>query len=125
MAEPPRVLNLADLHATFDAPWSPKRIGRVDNYDVKLAKGEGRFAWHAHQDEDELFFITSGILRIDFEDRDPVRLHSGEMTIIPKGVRHQPVVELGPVHILLFEKAGVVNMGDAEAGDLTQSIEDI
>lgn len=121
----PRVLNLADLHAQFDAPWSPKRIGRVDDYDVKLAKAEGEFAWHAHEHEDELFFVTQGVLRIDFEDQEPVRLRPGEMTVIPKGLRHRPVAEDAPVHILLFEKAGVVNSGDAEAGDLTQTIEDI
>ena len=120
-----RVLNIADLHAQFDAPWSPKRIGRVDDYEVKLAKAEGEFAWHAHENEDELFFITQGVLRIDFEDREPVRLTAGEMTIIPKGVRHRPVAEEAPVHILLFERAGVVNTGDAEAGDLTQVIEDL
>ncbi len=121
----PRVLNIADLHAQFDAPWSPKRIGRLDDYEIKLAKAEGEFAWHAHKNEDELFFVTQGVLRIDFEDREPVRLRPGEMTIIPKGVRHRPVAEDAPVHILLFERAGVVNTGDAEAGDLTQVIEDL
>ena len=121
----PRVINLADAHAQFDAPWSPKRIARVDDYEVKLAKGEGSFAWHAHTDEDELFFVTSGVLRIEIEHEEPVVLKAGDLTVIPKGVRHRPVVEEGPVHILLIERAGVVNTGDAEAGDLTQSVEDL
>ena len=121
----PSVLNIDELHAQFDAPWSPKRIGKVDDYEIKLAKAEGEFAWHAHENEDELFFITKGVLRIDFEDRESLRLEAGEMTVIPKGVRHRPVAEEAPVHILLFERAGVVNTGDAEAGDLTQQIEDL
>lgn len=121
----PKVLNLADLHSRFDAPWSPKRIGTVDNYEIKLAKAEGEFAWHAHETEDELFFVTQGVLRIDIEDGEPVRLKPGEITIIPKGLRHRPVAEEAPVHILLFERAGVINTGDAEAGDLTQHIEDL
>jgi mannose-6-phosphate isomerase-like protein (cupin superfamily) len=121
----PRVINLNDAHKRFDAAWSPKRIARVDDYEVKLAKGEGSFAWHAHADEDELFYVTSGRLRIELEGDEPVVLGPGDLTVIPKGVRHRPVVEAGPVHILLFERAGVVNTGDAEAGDLTQIIEDL
>lgn len=121
----PRVVNLDQAHQRFDAPWSPKRIARVDGYEVKLAKGEGSFAWHDHADEDELFYVTSGRLRIELEDEEPVVLGPGDLTVIPKGMRHRPVVEAGPVHILLFERAGVVNTGDAETGDLTQTIEDL
>jgi mannose-6-phosphate isomerase-like protein (cupin superfamily) len=120
-----RVVNLDQAHQRFDAPWSPKRIARVDGYEVKLAKGEGSFAWHSHADEDELFYVTSGRLRIELEDDEPVVLGPGDLTVIPKGMRHRPVVEVGPVHILLFERAGVVNTGDSDAGDLTQTIEDL
>ncbi|MGJ3233113.1 MAG: cupin domain-containing protein [Oceanicaulis sp.] len=122
---PPKVINLAAAHARFSEPWSPRRIARVDGYEVKLAKGEGSFAWHAHEHEDELFYVTAGVLRIEIEGAEPVRLTPGDLTVIPKGVRHRPVVEEGPVSILLFEKAGVVNTGDAEARDLTQEIVDL
>ena len=121
----PKVINLDAAHARFSEPWSPRRIARVDDYEVKLAKGEGAFAWHAHQDEDELFYVTAGVLRIELEGEDPIRLRAGDLTIIPKGVRHRPVVEEGPVSILLIEKAGVVNTGDAQAGDLTQALVDL
>lgn len=121
----PKVVNLSQAHARFSEPWSPRRIARVDDYEVKLAKGEGSFAWHAHEHEDELFYVTEGVLRIEIENAEPVRLQPGELTVIPKGVRHRPVVEEGPVSLLLFERAGVVNTGDAEAGDLTQEIVDL
>jgi mannose-6-phosphate isomerase-like protein (cupin superfamily) len=121
----PRVVNLADAHSKFDEPWSPKRIARVDGYEVKLAKGEGGFAWHAHVDEDELFYVTKGVLRIEIENGEPLVLHPGDLTVVPKGLRHRPVVQQGPVEILLFERAGVVNTGDAGAGDLTQTVEDL
>jgi mannose-6-phosphate isomerase-like protein (cupin superfamily) len=121
----PKVINLDAAHGRFAEPWSPRRIARVDDYEVKLAKGEGEFAWHAHQDEDELFYVTAGVLRIEIEGEDPIRLGPGDLTVIAKGVRHRPVVEEGPVSILLIEKAGVVNTGDAEAGDLTQTLVDL
>ncbi|MBI1233250.1 MAG: cupin domain-containing protein [Alphaproteobacteria bacterium] len=120
----PPVLNLAEKHATFTETWSPKRIARLDDYEVKLAKAEGEFVWHHHAHEDELFLVTQGRLRIEIENADPAILGPGEMTVIPKGVRHRPVVEEGPVHMLLLERAGVVNTGDA-GGDLTAVVEDI
>ncbi|MEQ8433974.1 MAG: cupin domain-containing protein [Oceanicaulis sp.] len=121
----PKVINLDAAHARFSEPWSPRRIARVDDYEVKLAKGEGAFAWHAHQHEDELFYVTEGVLRIEIEGEDAIRLRAGDLTVIPKGVRHRPVVEEGPVSLLLIEKAGVVNTGDAQAGDLTQALVDL
>ncbi|MCF8879086.1 cupin domain-containing protein [Hyphobacterium sp. SN044] len=120
----PPVLNLADKHAAFTETWSPKRIARLDDYEVKLAKAEGEFVWHHHEQEDELFLVTKGRLRIEIENANPAILGPGDMTVIPKGVRHRPVVEEGPVHMLLLERAGVVNTGDA-GGDLTAVVEDI
>lgn len=120
----PPVLNLAEKHAQFTETWSPKRIARLDEYEVKLAKAEGEFIWHHHENEDELFLVTKGRLRIEIENADPAILGPGEMTVIPKGVRHRPVVEEGPVHMLLLERAGVVNTGDA-GGELTAVVEDI
>ena len=121
----PKVVNLAQAHQGFEALWSPKRVARVDDYDVKLAKAEGAFIWHAHAEEDELFLVTSGVLRIEIEGGDPLVLHPGDMTVIPRGMRHRPVVEDGPVHMLLLERAGVVNTGDAGESDLTAVVEDL
>jgi len=123
MTTPP-VLNLADKHSRFSDIWSPKRIARLDDYEVKLAKAEGEFVWHHHEDEDELFLVTKGRLHIEIENAEPAILGPGEMTVIPKGVRHRPVVEEGPVHMLLLERGSVVNTGDA-GGDLTAVVEDI
>jgi mannose-6-phosphate isomerase-like protein (cupin superfamily) len=118
-------INIAEKHSRFDAPWSPKRIAKVDNYDVKLAKGEGAFDWHKHDEEDEMFLVTQGILKIEIEGQDDVVLNPGEFCVIPKGVRHHPVCIEEPVHIMLFEKAGVTNTGDNQDSDLTQELVDL
>ncbi|MEE2524930.1 cupin domain-containing protein [Hyphobacterium sp. HN65] len=120
-----RTINIAEKHAQFDAPWSPKRVAKVDNYDIKLAKGEGEFAWHKHDEEDEMFLITKGVLRIEIEGQDDVVLGPGEFCVIPKGVRHHPVCVEAPVHIMLFERAGVTNTGDNPDSDLTQELVDL
>ena len=44
--------------------WSPKVVGRVNDQYVKVAKVHGQLAWHKHDDEDELFQVVRGRLRI-------------------------------------------------------------
>lgn len=120
-----KTISLVEKHSQFEAPWSPKRIATVDGYDIKLAKAEGYFDWHKHDDDDEMFFISRGLLEIEIEGQDPVILGPGELCVIPKGLRHRPIAKTDEVHIMLFEKAGVTNTGDNPDSDLTQTIEDI
>lgn len=118
-------ISLAEKHAAFSEYWSPKRIARLDDYELKLAKGSGRFDWHKHDNEDEMFLVTQGELVIEIEHQDPITLGPGELCVIPKGVRHRPIAETGDVHILLIERAGVVNTGDNADSDLRQEIVDL
>ena len=50
-----KVINLKEKFDLFTEQWSPKIIGQLNGQDVKLAKLEGEFVWHAHANEDELF----------------------------------------------------------------------
>tara|TARA_R110000868_G_scaffold152566_1_gene377720 strand:+ start:2417 stop:2788 length:372 start_codon:yes stop_codon:yes gene_type:complete len=118
-------ISLVAKHALFDDVWAPKRVAKLDNYEVKLAKGTGSFDWHAHIDADELFLVTRGNLRIEIDGQEPVLLGPGELCVIPKGIRHRPVCLTDEVHLMLLEKAGIVNTGDNPDSDLTQTIEDI
>ena len=64
-------MDKVNLLAAFDAVtdiWSPKVVGRVNDHYVKVAKLRGELAWHRHDDEDELFQVVRGRLRIQFED---------------------------------------------------------
>jgi len=77
-------------------------------------KIEGDFVWHKHDDEDEVFIVLDGGFRMDFRDRS-VEVSAGEMIIVPKGVEHKPFAET-ECQVMLIERAGVVNTGDAPAG---------
>ena len=111
-------VNLAEKFSLFDDRWSPKLVGELDDYDIKLAKLEGEFVWHKHDGDDELFLVVDGRLTIDFRDRT-VDLAAGEFLVVPKGVEHRPRAEC-ECRVLLLERAGVVNTGDAPAGALTR-----
>jgi mannose-6-phosphate isomerase-like protein (cupin superfamily) len=111
-------VNLAEKFALFDDRWSPRLVGGLDDYDIKLVKLEGELVWHKHDDEDELFLVVNGRMSIDFRDRT-VDLAQGEFLVIPKGVEHRPRAER-ECQVLLLERAGVLNTGDAPAGALTR-----
>jgi mannose-6-phosphate isomerase-like protein (cupin superfamily) len=101
--------------------WSPKVIGKVNDQLLKAAKIKGQLVWHAHDNEDELFHIVKGSMRIEFED-GVVPLHEGDILTIPKGVRHNPVAD-EECWILLIEPASTKHTGD-EMTPLTRSIEE-
>ncbi len=103
-------INLAEKFAAFDEAWTPKVIGAVNDFDVKLVKIHGAFVWHKHDEEDELFFVVKGRLTIKLRDGD-VGLDAGEMFIVPRGVEHMPVAE-GEAQVLLFERRGTINTGN-------------
>ena len=121
-------VNLAAAFATFSEPWSPRIVGELNGQHVKLARAEGEFVWHHHEDVDELFLIVDGALDMHLRDPDGaervVPLTTGEFLIVPRGVSHKPVARAGGAHLLLFEPTGTRNTGNV-VGDYTVEAEDL
>lgn len=90
--------------------WSPRVVAKVDDAYVKIAKVHGSLAWHSHDNEDELFLILKGHLCIEMENGS-VELNEGDMFVVPKGVRHNPVAE-SECHIMLIERKSTLHTGD-------------
>jgi mannose-6-phosphate isomerase-like protein (cupin superfamily) len=115
-------VNLDEKLAQFDDLWSPKIVGRLNDYDIQVAKAQGEFVWHEHAHTDEFFLVLKGRLVIQMRDGD-VELGPGELFVVPKGVEHCPRSDDG-VEALLIEPTGTVNTGTA-GGDMTAVKEDI
>jgi len=107
-----KVVSPKTVAAALTELWSPRVIGELDDAYVKVAKLLGSLAWHSHASEDEMFFILKGHLRIEMEDGS-VELDEGQMFVIPKGVRHNPVAE-NECHILLIERKTTLHTGDVQ-----------
>ena len=101
--------------------WSPRVIAELDDSFVKVAKVQGSLTWHSHDNEDELFYILKGSLRIEMEDRT-VMLSQGDAFVVPKGVRHNPVAER-ECHIMLIERKNTLHTG-SEITNKTRSLAD-
>lgn len=104
-------VNLSTALATFDEPWRPRIIGQFQNAKVQLAKFEGDFVWHQHDDSDDFFLVLDGTMLLDLPDQT-LELSAGDLFIVPAGTQHRPRA-IGQVHVLNLEIAGTVNTGDA------------
>ena len=103
-------VRISDKLTQIHEYWTPKIIGELNGQQVKLAKLRGSFTWHHHQNEDELFLVWRGVLKLMLRT-GTVTLNPGEFFIVPKGVEHKPVAE-EEVHLLMFEPASTLNTGN-------------
>lgn len=106
-------INLKQKFTLFNDHWSPKTIGELNGQSVKIAKVKGEFVWHDHLNEDELFMVVKGSLKIHLED-DTINLEEGELYIVPKGQKHKPVAE-EECWIMLFEPIETKHTGSEES----------
>jgi len=104
-----KVVSPTQAAAALTELWSPRVIGEVDDAYLKVAKVQGSLAWHSHDQEDELFLVLKGHLRIELE-AGAVELDEGELFVVPKGVRHNPVAEQ-ECHLLLIERKSTLHTG--------------
>jgi mannose-6-phosphate isomerase-like protein (cupin superfamily) len=108
-------VNLAEKFARFDETWSPKIVGQLNDFHVKLVKLDGEFVWHHHDTEDELFLVIDGELTMHYRDDANERCEvfgPNEFLIVPHGVEHKPVAAPG-TKLLLLEPKTTVNTGNA------------
>ena len=103
-------VDLSAALARVTEHWQPCVVGELNGQHVKLAKLQGEFIWHHHEDEDEMFLVLDGELTLEFRDRSVI-LRKGQFLVVPRGVEHRPVAER-EAHILLFEPASTLNTGN-------------
>jgi|SRR5215210_1200909 len=116
-------VNLKQKLASFTDHWSPKVVAELNGQHVKLAKFQGPFIWHHHDDEDELFLVVKGRFRMELRDGD-IWLEEGDFLVVPRGVEHRPVAE-EEVHVMLFEPASTLNTGNVENDRTVRDLERI
>jgi len=118
-ANPDTPVNLSQALASFTDIYSPRIVGRVNDYDIRIAHARGEHVWHVHDDTDEFFLVLDGqfdvSLREDGSERT-VTLRAGEIFVVPRGTEHKPSSPGGS--ILMFEPAGTLTTGDRHEGDV-------
>jgi mannose-6-phosphate isomerase-like protein (cupin superfamily) len=105
-----QTVNLNEKFSKFTNYCNPRILGEVNDCHVKAVKLKGEFLWHHHENEDELFLVVKGTLRMKFRDREAI-VGEGEFIIVPRGVEHMPVAD-EEVHIVLIEPKSTLNTGN-------------
>lgn len=104
------VINIASKMDQVKELWTPKIIEQMNDYHIKVAKFEGEFTWHSHEDTDEVFIVVEGKMSIMFRDSQ-VDLQTGDLFVVDRGVEHKPFASQ-VCKVLLIEPKGTVNTGD-------------
>lgn len=117
----PAVRNVHQELSTVRELWSPRILGQVNDQYLKVARVQGELTWHQHDDEDELFLVLTGELKIEYE-HGSVTLGPGDFHVVPKGTQHNPVAA-EVCEILLIETITTAHTGAKQIGK-TRSIEE-
>lgn len=104
-------VSLKEAFGLFNDHWNPKIAGEINDSCVKLVKLTGKFDWHHHDEEDELFLVVSGRLRMGLHTGD-IDLEQGEFIIVPKGIEHCPEALTHECSVLLLEPKSTLNTGN-------------
>jgi mannose-6-phosphate isomerase-like protein (cupin superfamily) len=112
------MLEKINLKAAADAVeqlYVYEKVGRLNGHILSVVNVENRtLDFHIHEESDELFYVIEGAFHLETED-GLLPVTAGEFVIVPKGVRHRPVVkELA--RFLLIELEGTLNKENS--GDL-------
>lgn len=68
-----QTVNLAEKLDSIREYWSPKVVGAVNEFHVKLVALGGEFVWHAREAEDEPCLVLEGVPRMQFRGGGPGR----------------------------------------------------
>ena len=104
--------NQNEISEQFNKAWSPRDVETVNSFIIRAAKFEGEYHWHKHKNEDELFLVFRGNIKIQTEKGDII-LGQGEGVKIPKGLEHRPTSIESSI-VLMFEPLRLKSRGDLE-----------
>ena len=115
--------NLLEKFKVLEDHFSPKIIGEVNDVFVKIVKIFGnKVPWHIHENEDELFYVIEGELLFEIEGKRSFSMKTGDIFIVPKGIKHR-VSSTKVCKIMLIEPKTTVHTGNTKV-DITKSIDE-
>ena len=108
--QPLELINIPDLIASCQDDWKNISLCQVNDCVVRLGVIKGEFHWHKHDKEDEFFYVVSGLLYIDLENKT-IQLQQQQGFLVPKGIRHRTRAP-EQTAIIMIEGSSVTPTGD-------------
>jgi mannose-6-phosphate isomerase-like protein (cupin superfamily) len=116
-------VNLQEKFDSFSEFWNPKIVGELNGQHVKIAKFKDEFISHQHDDEDELFLVIEGKIKIELKNESH-EVNAGEFIIVPRGTLHKPSA-IGEAKVLMFEPKSTLNTGNTENEFTVRKLDEI
>ncbi|MDI6733353.1 MAG: cupin domain-containing protein [Planctomycetota bacterium] len=101
-------ISIEELVPYLKKPWIPLVIGRVENYEIKLAEFKGKYRWHRHTQYDECMLVYKGTINIELENNKKVKVKKGETAVIEKGTLHRSSSK-GKALVIVFESGAITS----------------
>jgi mannose-6-phosphate isomerase-like protein (cupin superfamily) len=120
----PDVVNLSAALRSFSDIYSPRIVGHVNDYDIRVAHAKGDHVWHTHADTDEFFLVLDGTFEVSLREEERERtviLNRGDIFVVPKGTEHRPTSS--GASILMFEPTGTLTTGDLPTSDIPDHVD--
>ena len=87
------VINILKEVNNIENLYVYKKIGLLNGHVLSVVQVENRsLDFHIHEASDELFYVIEGSFYLEIE-KERFLVNSGEFIIVPKGVKHRPVVD--------------------------------
>lgn len=103
-------ISLNEISRKIDKPWSPVDVVVFNNSVIRMAKLEGEFVWHKHDNSDEVFMVFEGEFILQTKEGN-FNLKKGECIVVPKGVLHCPKTDSSAI-VLVSELKETRQYGD-------------
>jgi len=103
-------ISLDKLSKNIDRPWSPVDVAFFNDSVIRMAKIEGEFVWHKHDNSDEAFMVFDGEFILQTKEKN-FNLRKRECIIVPRGVFHCPKSDSSAI-VLVFELKETKQYGD-------------
>ncbi len=101
---------LKDMAKLIKMPFTPLDVFKIHGTAVRLVKIKGKYHWHKHTNQDELFIVLKGKMSINLKNR-VIDLNEGEGYLVKSGIVHQSVAEKEAL-ILMVEPHETKAQGD-------------
>jgi mannose-6-phosphate isomerase-like protein (cupin superfamily) len=105
-----KVIDINSFVEITQEKWINYTLTEVNDSLVRLGIFEGEFHWHHHENEDEFFYVISGKLFLDVEDKT-FELTPMQGYTVPKKAEHRTRAYEKTL-VLMIEKNTVNPKGD-------------
>lgn len=111
-------VNLKSAVNSVDKLFVYDKIGQLNGHVLSVVNVKNRtLDFHVHDSSDELFYVIEGSFHLETDD-GLIEINENELIIVPKGVRHRPVVK-ALTKFLMIELDGTLNKENS--GDLYEA----